>query len=109
MDFVKVTDPYDLKQTISTIKEAVNYKGSAVVISRHKCAILESQERTAKGDEIIPFEIDEEKCTECMACIKLLGCPALVVSQGNVSIDWILCAGCGVCAQVCPYAAIRKG
>lgn len=109
VDFVKVTDPYDLKHTISTIKEAVDYKGPAVVISRHKCAILESQERTAKGDEIIQFKIDEEKCTECMACIKSLGCPALAVTEGNVSIDSILCAGCGVCAQVCPYAAIRKG
>jgi len=109
VDFVEVTDPYDLKYTISTIKEAVEYKAPAVVISRHKCAILESQERTAKGEETVPFEIDEEKCTECMACIKLLGCPALVVSQGNVSIDSILCVGCGVCAQVCPYVAIRKG
>jgi len=109
VDFVKVTDPYNLKYTISTIKEAVEYKGPAVVISRHKCAILESQERTAKSEETVPFEIDEEKCTECMACIKLLGCPALVVSQGNVSIDSILCVGCGVCAQVCPYVAIRKG
>ena len=109
VDFVKVTDPYDLKFTISTIKEAVEQKGPAVVISRHKCAILESQERTAKGDEIVPFEVDEEKCTECTACVKLLGCPALVVSQRNVSIDSILCVGCGVCAQVCPYGAIRKG
>jgi len=109
VDFVKITDPYDLKYAISTIKEAVEYKGPAVVISRHKCAILESQERTAKGEETVPFEIDEEKCTECMACIKLLGCPALVVSQGNVSIDSIICVGCGVCAQVCPYVAIRKG
>jgi len=109
VDFVEVTDPYDLKYTISTIKEAVEYNGPAVVISRHKCAILESQERTAKGEETVPFKIDEEKCTECMACIKLLGCPALVVSQGNVSIDSILCMGCGVCAQVCPYVAIQKG
>jgi len=108
VDFVMVTDPYDLKYTISTIKEALEYKGPAVVISRHKCAILESQERRAKGKKTVLFEIDEEKCTECTACIKLLGCPALVVSQGNVSIDSILCVGCGVCAQVCPYVAIRE-
>jgi indolepyruvate ferredoxin oxidoreductase alpha subunit len=108
VDFVRVTDPYDLKCTISTIKEAVEYNGPAIVISRHKCAILESQERTARGEDTVPFEIDEEKCTECMACIKLLACPALVVSRGNVSIDSILCMGCGVCAQVCPYVAIRR-
>jgi len=108
VSFVKVVDPYDLKYTISTIKEAVEYKGPAFVVCRHKCAILEAQERAAKGEETVPFEIDEENCTECMACVRLLGCPALVVTQGNVSIDSTLCVGCGVCAQVCPYGAIRK-
>ncbi len=108
VDFVEVVDPYDLKHTISTIKRAVEQNGPAVVISRHKCAILESREKSAKGEETAPLEIDEEKCTKCMACIKLLGCPALVASRGDVSIDSILCIGCGVCAQVCPYAAILK-
>jgi len=39
----------------------------------------------------------------------LLGCPALIIEDGKTAIDATQCPGCGVCAQVCPFEAIKKG
>jgi TPP-dependent indolepyruvate ferredoxin oxidoreductase alpha subunit len=38
-----------------------------------------------------------------------LGCPAILAdSEGNVSINWEHCLGCGYCVQVCPFDAILQ-
>jgi indolepyruvate ferredoxin oxidoreductase alpha subunit len=42
-----------------------------------------------------------------MACVKLLGCPALIVEDGKVEINEALCVACGLCVSVCPYNAIE--
>jgi len=46
---------------------------------------------------------------DCHICINLLGCPALITDKGKVAVDASGCPGCGVCAQVCPFEAIKAG
>jgi len=46
---------------------------------------------------------------DCRICINLLGCPALIMENGKVAVDAAGCPGCGVCAQVCPFDAIKAG
>jgi indolepyruvate ferredoxin oxidoreductase alpha subunit len=46
---------------------------------------------------------------DCRICINLLGCPALIVENGKAAVDATQCPGCGVCAQVCPFDAIKSG
>jgi NADPH-dependent glutamate synthase beta subunit-like oxidoreductase len=46
---------------------------------------------------------------DCKICIDLLGCPALITDKGKVAVDAAGCPGCGVCAQVCPFEAIKPG
>jgi indolepyruvate ferredoxin oxidoreductase alpha subunit len=46
---------------------------------------------------------------DCKICINLLGCPALITDKGKVVVDASGCPGCGVCAQVCPFDAIKPG
>jgi heterodisulfide reductase subunit A len=46
---------------------------------------------------------------DCRICINLLGCPALIMDDGKVAVDEAGCPGCGVCAQVCPFEAIKPG
>jgi indolepyruvate ferredoxin oxidoreductase alpha subunit len=46
---------------------------------------------------------------DCKICINLLGCPALITDKGKVAVDAAGCPGCGVCAQVCPFDAIKPG
>ena len=53
--------------------------------------------------------IAEEKCINCKKCIRELGCPAIVVQDGKVTIEASMCTGCGLCSQVCPVAAIEGG
>jgi NADPH-dependent glutamate synthase beta subunit-like oxidoreductase len=54
---------------------------------------------------------EAERCLtcDCHICINLLSCPALITDKGKVVVDAAGCPGCGVCAQVCPFEAIKAG
>jgi indolepyruvate ferredoxin oxidoreductase, alpha subunit len=43
---------------------------------------------------------------DCRLCVKELGCPAILVENGQIAIDETQCTGCGLCAQICPAQAI---
>lgn len=103
--FVKTVDPYNLKETKEAIKEAMQFKGPAVIIAKREC-IIPVLRRGEIGE--IP-KVVEEKCTGCKACISLTGCPALVydTEKKKVRIDPLICTGCGICNQLCPFNAIK--
>ena len=104
--FVRVVDPFDLQATSEAIVEAVKFNGPAVVVSRRMCSL----EARREGIVEQVATIDSEKCNGCLACVKLLGCPALSVeSNGKVVIDSQQCQGCTLCAGVCPYNAVTPG
>ncbi len=51
------------------------------------------------------FTIDQEKCTQCGACVR--ACPVSAISQnGNVVIDQEKCITCGECRAVCNFNAV---
>jgi indolepyruvate ferredoxin oxidoreductase alpha subunit len=104
--FVRVVDPFKVKQTEAVLKEALQFSGPSVVVFRSPCTLMVVRERRRKGAAIGFYKITEN-CTNCMACIKLLGCPALVVENGKVRISEVLCSACGLCASVCPYKAVE--
>jgi indolepyruvate ferredoxin oxidoreductase alpha subunit len=105
--FVEVVDPFDLKTATDTMEKAIRFEGPAVVVSRRLCAIIEQREKRKRKEEVLPYFVDQDKCSpKCDACIKLLGCPAIIKQGVKTVIDSSLCTGCGVCAQVCPYKAI---
>jgi len=103
---VKVVDPFNVKEAIAVLKEALQHQGPSVLVFRSPCALMVVRERRRKGAEITVCKITD-KCTDCMACIKLLGCPALILEDGKVGINEALCTACGLCASVCPYKAIE--
>ena len=108
VEFVRVVDPFDLKLAISTVREALQHPAPSVVVFRRLCAILDLQSKRRKGEKIPQYQVEDSKCNGCMACVKLLACPAILVAEGKVSIDDTLCVGCGVCTQICPMDAIVK-
>jgi indolepyruvate ferredoxin oxidoreductase alpha subunit len=104
--YVRVVDPFKTKETEAVLREASQQSGPAVIVFRSPCTLIALREKRRKGVELVACRITE-KCTDCMACIKMLGCPAIVVEEGKARIDEALCGGCGLCVAVCPYKAIE--
>lgn len=103
--WLRVVDPYDVKLTTETVKEALRQDQLAVIIARRECALIAP--RDEHGAIIKKHYIDQEACKKCRTCVDRFQCPAIFSIDNVQSIDEALCAGCGVCAQVCPYGAIK--
>ncbi len=95
---VETVNPLELKKSVETVKRVANEEGVKAIIFKSPCAVLIKPEK--------PAVIDSTKCTQCKKCIKTLGCPGIVISEGKVAIENSLCTGCGLCSQVCPFGAI---
>ncbi|MEM2143849.1 MAG: indolepyruvate ferredoxin oxidoreductase subunit alpha [Candidatus Jordarchaeaceae archaeon] len=107
--YIKVTDPYNLKNTVNTILEAVSFKdGPALIISRQDCTLVSQRKKRKTNEKIVPYEIDKSKCTKCRLCISTLGCPAFLLEGDEVEISSTLCFGCAICQDLCPEGAIKK-
>ncbi|MFP3984983.1 MAG: indolepyruvate ferredoxin oxidoreductase subunit alpha [Candidatus Bathyarchaeia archaeon] len=106
--YVKTVDPFKVKEANKVLKEALKTQGPSVVVFRAPCTLLVLRERRRKGIQVEPVKITEE-CNNCMACVKLTGCPALVPKDGELTIDETLCTTCTLCVAICPYNAIRGG
>lgn len=101
--FVRVINPLNIEQVINTYKEALEYDGVAVIISKSPCTLV-------KGFNKKPaVEFIESKCNNCGKCTKELACPALSNKDGKVVLDKAMCVGCNVCVQVCKYGALNAG
>ncbi|MGD2099608.1 MAG: indolepyruvate ferredoxin oxidoreductase subunit alpha [Desulfobacterales bacterium] len=107
--FLREADPYEVKDFIALLKEAVQYSrknGPAVVISQYPCVLHRA--RQGGSGEYVPVEVSDD-CDGCGYCIKHFECPALIYhdeeDNKHVSIDPILCTACGVCLNVCPKGA----
>jgi indolepyruvate ferredoxin oxidoreductase alpha subunit len=104
--YVRVVNPFRTKEASAVLKEALKQAGPSVVVFRAPCTLMDAREKKRRGVEAVPARITE-KCTNCMACIRLLGCPVIVVEEEKVRIDENSCAACGLCVSVCPYGAIE--
>jgi indolepyruvate ferredoxin oxidoreductase alpha subunit len=107
--WMRTLDPYDMKNLISILMEAMEYTqkkdgGIAVIIARHPCLI-----RYPDVCQDKPVEVDiTDECNGCMYCVDFFECPALKPDKEAdlVKIDRTLCTDCGVCIHVCPRGAI---
>lgn len=100
--FVTTIQPLKVRKSIEAVREALQFKGVSVVISREICSLYA---KALKIDTKRVFKISE-KCKGHRNCIDELGCPAFFLKEGKVQIDPGLCTGCAVCAQICPENAI---
>lgn len=99
---IAVVHPYKVGKSIETIRDALNFKGVSVVIAKEICTLYAKSLKKAKSR---PFTIND-KCKNHRNCVNLLGCPAFFIENERVKIDPVMCAGCAVCAQICPENAI---
>ena len=104
--WVRKVDSYDLAAMHQSLRDAINYRGVAVLIADRPCVLDPVK---IKGP---PFEVVQEQCNACQACMNL-GCPAITWSEQSfegrhkVQIDPSLCIGCTLCAQVCTVDCIK--
>lgn len=99
---VAVIKPYRVNKSIEALKEAIDFKGVSVVISKEACTLYAQSLKKLRGK---PFYISE-KCKNHRDCVNELACPAFYTEGEKVCINADLCTGCAVCAQICPEKAI---
>lgn len=98
-----VVDPQDLNAMKRAVDEALASEVPAAIITRRPCLLLK-RVKQEKGCCVV----DTETCKSCKKCLSA-GCPAIAFRDGKAFIDNTQCTGCTVCAQICPFKAIRKG
>lgn len=95
---IVTVDPLDLDEAVKAVKECAALDGVKAIIFKSPCIAVEKSAKKMTVDE---------SCVMCETCINEIGCPALSAGSGGISIDAALCAGCGLCARICPVNAIK--
>lgn len=101
VETVETVNPLDLQQAVACVREVATKPGVKAIIFMSPCIAVTKPQGC--------MHIDTEKCINCKKCIREIGCPALFVKDGQVTIDKSLCTGCGLCSQLCPVGAITGG
>jgi indolepyruvate ferredoxin oxidoreductase alpha subunit len=99
---VCVINPYNLEHVNRVISDEIAAEKPSLIVSRAPCPLREKK-RVGVSRKILA-----EECKGCELCLNL-GCPAIEGSEGGPRINETLCAGCGLCEQVCPAGAVVSG
>ncbi len=93
-----IVDAYDVKAVEKAVKAAIASPEVSVIIAQRPCALLDKSPKP---------KMHVVDCKNCGVCMRI-GCPAISMGENGVVIDVNQCTGCGVCAEVCPFHALRK-
>ncbi|MCD8317020.1 MAG: thiamine pyrophosphate-dependent enzyme [Eggerthellaceae bacterium] len=107
---VTKANPLKIDEAKEAAEEALNHEGPSAVIFKSPCIQLISPG--------IPVQVDGNLCTGCRRCITEIGCPAIAFDRnakgprskerGQAVINDVLCVGCDLCVEICPFGAIGK-
>lgn len=115
---VRKVDPYKVKETMEIIKDEVEKDETSVIITVNSPCMLLRREKPRERFEYEAYSVDEQECKGCKACLEL-GCPAIIwrsedgkTKEGRKRKGLCMivpegCVGCGVCAQICNFKAIK--
>ncbi len=95
---VETVNPLDLAKSIEVVRKMAGLPRVKAIIFKYPCIAITKP----KGK----MAVDIDKCVGCRKCIREIGCPGLIIRDGQVTIDESLCTGCGLCSQICPFEAI---
>ena len=116
---VYTVNPNDIEASLKVLKQEIARPEPSVIITKSPCVLLPEMKKR-KNKEL--YLVVSEKCTGCRTCLKL-GCPAIEwvsltpeeakklgykeKQKGYSRINATLCYGCGQCAPLCKFKAIR--
>jgi len=104
-------DPFDVQTTENTLTAMLKRQGARVVILKQICALSPEKRGKKKYEMSVREDLClGEKCGCNRMCTRILRCPGIYWDADHkvARIDEVICAGCGVCANVCPTGAIQK-
>ncbi|MEA1924762.1 MAG: indolepyruvate ferredoxin oxidoreductase subunit alpha [Candidatus Altiarchaeota archaeon] len=100
VDSVDVINPHRVGEMKDLIGKRLGQEGVRVIVARAPCVMLGG---VVGGERYVV-----EDCKACRKCLEL-GCPAISFDEKEKrAVISHLCTGCGVCAQICPFDAIKK-
>jgi indolepyruvate ferredoxin oxidoreductase alpha subunit len=115
---------YNVGTMLATLREAMSTddKGLKVIVADGECQLArqrrirpEIARQLKAGERVVRtrFGVDDEVCTGDHSCIRLSGCPSLVVkpSPDPLRTDPVAhvnngCVGCGLCGEVADAAVL---
>ncbi len=106
----RVCDPFEIEQSLNTLRELMEEDGLNVLIFRRTCALLGIRRGEGREERVY---IDPRKCIGdacgCARYCQKFGCPALIWDEGAgvAAIDEVVCTKCQACMQICPKGAIK--
>lgn len=106
---VEISDPYNVEESARKIFEMLREPGVKVLILRQLCALVAARRQQTKRRVFVdPERCRGEACGCGRFCTSVWGCPGNIWDPvaGKAKIDEAVCAGCGVCAALCPAGAI---
>ncbi|MDR1940645.1 MAG: indolepyruvate ferredoxin oxidoreductase subunit alpha [Clostridiales bacterium] len=90
----------DIEAIEAIIKRETAIDETSVIIVKKPCVLLDGK----RSSDV--YYIDGGACKKCKACLKI-GCPAIELSDGAVTVSKETCAACGLCVGLCGFGAIR--
>jgi len=105
----EVADPFDNNAVAEKICEMLRESGVKVLILRQECALVAGRKTRQKRRVYVDQSLCRGDTCGCgRFCTSVWGCPGNIwdPDAGKAAIDEAVCAGCGVCASLCPAGAI---
>lgn len=105
----QAADPFNVEDAARKVFEMLRQPGVKVLILRQLCALVAARrQRSRRRVTVDPERCRGEACGCGRFCTSVWGCPGNIwdASAGKAKIDEAVCAGCGVCATLCPAGAI---
>lgn len=105
----EIADPFDNNAVAEKICDMLRKPGVKVLILRQECALVAGRKKRQKKRVYVDQSLCRGDTCGCgRFCTSVWGCPGNIwdPEAGKAAIDEAVCAGCGVCASLCPAGAI---
>lgn len=105
----EVRDPFRMEEAVRCLMEMVQEPGVKILVLRQPCALVMGRVRKKKPRVYVRHEVCRGDACGCgRFCTSVWVCPGNIwdAEAGRAAIDEAVCAGCGVCASLCPAGAI---